>query len=105
MTGYNDHEPRPHRVENAVESVTAKLVSRALMPVLVTVLLGMLTWIGNGALATIREQGQDIQQIKTDMRVISTRLDEGVVRQVNTNAAHIDDHERRLQQVERKVGM
>ncbi|WP_297174523.1 hypothetical protein [Thermomonas sp.] len=85
--------------------MTAKLVSRALMPVLVTVLLGMLTWIGNGALATIREQGQDIQQIKTDMRVISTRLDEGVVRQVNNNAAHIDDHERRLQQVERKVGM
>lgn len=95
-----DNDPRDgtrHRVLEAVESTQAKFLSRMVLPTLLAALVGVLVWLGQGALARIDEQGRDITQIREDVRVIGTRLDERVIRQV-------DDHERRIQALEHPGG-
>lgn len=42
-------------------------------------------------------------QMKSDIRVIGTRLDENVIRQIGDNGKQIDDHEKRINALERKV--
>lgn len=92
-----------HRVLEAVESTQAKVIARVVTPMLLTALLGVVLWIGQAALSRQEEQRDDISQIKSDVRDLNTRMTEGVVRQVNTNAEAIHDHEQRLQVLERTV--
>lgn len=99
-----------HRVLEAVEDTWSKVLARWVLPGLVALLIGVVTWVGREALdqikqqgVDIRTQGDDIVQVKSDVRVMATRLDEGIVRQVNSNTQKIDEHERRLQVLERTV--
>lgn len=91
-----------HVMLDMVESTAAKVLARVVLPVVVSALCALTMWIGRNALDRIDDQGRDIAQVKSDLRVISTRLDEGVIRQVDQNKEAIDDHEHRIQLLERK---
>lgn len=91
-----------HAVLQLVESTAAKFIARVLLPIVVSALCALTMWVGRNALDRIDDQGRDIAQVKSDLRVISIRLDEGVIRQVDQNKEVIDDHEHRIQLLERK---
>lgn len=106
----DDDDGQRHRVLEAVEDTWSKVLARWILPGLVAVLISVVVWIGQGALAQIKEQGQDLRaqsndiaQVKSDVRVMATRLDEGVIRQVNQNTQRVQDIERRVQILERTV--
>ena len=101
---------RSHVIQHAVESTGLKVVARVVVPALLAVLgfflLRTLSNVEEGQKSSARaiaEQGLDIGQVKSDVRNINTRLDEGVVRQVNANTSIIGEHEKRLQVLERTV--
>lgn len=101
-----DH--KGHRLEAAAESTFAKMLNRFGMPIL----LGVVGFLGGRQLEDIRAgqdtqarlqaaQAKEVSELRTEFRVMSTRLDEVVIRQVNANGAQIVDHERRIQILER----
>ena len=99
-----------HRVLELVESTGAKVFARGVVPVLLAIigffLVRTLNQVADNQQrqdARNEEQARDMAQVKSDVRVITTRLDEGVVRQVNTNTQTIQAHEQRLQVLERTV--
>lgn len=101
---------RSHRVLDTVESTWAKFFSRLLLPVLLAIIGFFLVRTLNEVVANQEaqqqkqhEQGKDIMQMKSDIRVIGTRLDESVIRQIGDNREKIDDHEKRINALERKV--
>lgn len=89
-----------HRVLDAVESTQAKVLSRMVLPGLITMLIAVLVWIGQGAMSRIDVQGEEIGRIRVDLQILNTRLDERVIRQVDSNSRHIDDHEQRIRLIE-----
>lgn len=95
-----------HRLQAAADSTAAKVVNRLVSPVigvLITVIGFFLVRTLNDVAANQLEQGRDLAQVKSDVRNINTRLDEGVIRQVNANTQQITDHEHRIQAIERAV--
>ena len=97
---------RRHLVQNAVESTFAKVLARYGVPIL----LGWMAWQGRDALDVQKQQGSDIAQVKSDVRVLSTRFDEVALRQVASNTERIGqgerkdiDQDRRLDALERTV--
>lgn len=101
-------DTKGHRLEAAAESTFAKMLNRFGMPLL----LGIVGFLGSEQLKDIRS-GQDAQaklqaaqaretaEMRTEIRVLTTRLDEVVIRQVNANGSQLIDHERRIQSLER----
>jgi hypothetical protein len=88
-----------HRVLDAVESTLAKFIARVVVPILLSVLV-----------AKLFSQGDDIQQVKSDVRVLSTRFDEVALRQVASNTDRIElgdkkniEQDRRIDALERTV--
>lgn len=98
----DNDEPRP-RLERAVESSVALAGSRLVTPVLLLVCITLIGWIGSGFNARLDEQGKDLVQVKTDLRVLGTRLDAQVIRQVDQNSKRLDTIEDRVQILERSV--
>ena len=97
---------RRHLVQNAVDSTFAKGIARYGVPVL----LAWMAWQGRDALDVQKQQGTDIAQVKSDVRVLSTRFDEVALRQVASNTDRIGqsekkdiDQDRRLDALERTV--
>lgn len=95
-----------HLLQSAVDSTFAKVVARYGVPLL----LGWMAWQGRDALDVQKEQGSDIAQVKSDVRVLSTRFDEVALRQVASNTERIGqgerkniDQDRRLDALERTV--
>lgn len=93
-----------------MESTAAKVFARAVVPVLLAIigffLVRTLNQVANNQErqeARNEETSRDMAQVKSDVRVITTRLDEGVVRQVNNNTSTLQNHEQRLQVLERTV--
>lgn len=108
MTGHDEHQ-HP-KLDALVERSEAKLLSRYAVPVLVFLLLAVTTYTSNELLrrsdardANDTKQNEDIAAIKTKVEVLNTKLDAGVIRQIETNRTTIEDHENRLQRVERAV--
>lgn len=101
---------RSHVIQNAVESTGLKVFARVVLPTLLAAigffLLRTLSSVEEGQKTSARAiaaQGIDIGQVKSDVRNINTRLDEGVIRQVNANTQNLADHEKRIQLIERTV--
>lgn len=101
---------RRHRVLEAVESTQAKVVARVITPALLMALLGVVVWIGQSALQRQEEQRSDIAQIKSDLRVLSIRFDEGALREIASHTSRIEmgdkkdvEQDRRLDAIERAV--
>lgn len=97
-----------HRLQAAADSTAARVFARLVSPALgifLSVIGFFLIRTLNEVADNQREQGRDIAQVKSDVRNINTRLDEGVIRQVNANAEQIIDHERRIRAIEHKVPM
>lgn len=106
----DDDDGKRHRVLEAVESTQAKLISRVLVPVLLTGLLGVSGFVGARLLHQLDSQGDDIAQVKSEVRVLSTRFDEVALRQVESNTQRIGmaekkdvEQDRRLDAIERTV--
>lgn len=106
----DDDDGKRHRVLEAVESTQAKLISRVLVPVLLTALLGVSGFVGARLLRQLDSQGDDIAQVKSDVRVLSTRFDEVTLRQVESNTQRIGmtekkdvEQDRRIDALERTV--
>ena len=100
------NDGKRHLVQNAVESTFAKVVARYGVPIL----LGWMAWQGRAALDVQKQQGADIAQVKSDVRVLSTRFDEVALRQVVSNTDRIGqgekkdiEQDRRLDALERTV--
>lgn len=100
------NDGKRHLVQNAVESTFAKVVARYGVPVL----LGWMAWQGRDALDVQKQQGADIAQVKSDVRVLSTRFDEVALRQVESNTAGLRllekkdvEQDRRIDALERTV--
>lgn len=108
MTGDDMHE-HP-KLDALVERSEAKLMSRYAVPALVS-LLGVASVIAWGQISHKLDgieskndvQNDDIAAIKTKIEVMNAKLDAGIVRQVESNRQAIEDHEKRLQRVERTV--
>ena len=92
-----------HRLQAAAESSTAKVLARLVTPALLAGLLAVSGYIGSRLVTQLDEQGRDLQAVRSDVRDLNTRMTEGVIRQVNGNSSRIDDHEKRLQVLERTV--
>lgn len=95
-----------HRLQAAADSTAARVFARLVSPALGV----FLSIIGFFLIRTLnevannqQEQGRDIAQVKSDVRNINTRLDEGIIRQVNASAEELKDHERRIRAIERTV--
>lgn len=102
-----DHEDAgSHRMQRIADSAVTKVVA-ATAVALLPILLGVIAFLGSGALNDIKHeqevQGDAIQQIKSDVRDVNTRLDAQVIRQVDSNTKHIDKLEDRVQTLERAV--
>lgn len=98
MTG--QHDPG-HGIERAVESTAAKFASRWLVPFLLAALGFFLRATLSDIQAGQSQQAEDIAAIKSDMRVLQTRLDERVIRQVEENTEAIDDLKTRVNRLEK----
>lgn len=101
-----------HRLQAAVDSTQAKFIARVIVPVLLTGLLGVSGFVGARLLRQLDTQGDDIAQVKSDVRVLSTRFDEVTLRTVESHTARIGQLEnknvqqdQRLEALERKVKM
>lgn len=96
--------PQHHRVEDAIESTTAKAFARLLLPIMLSLIGFFMLRTLNGLQSSSDEQSKDIAQIKSDVRDINTRLDERIIRNVESNTRRIDALEDRVSAVEAKVG-
>lgn len=94
---------RRHRVLDAVESTQAKVIARVLVPLLLTALLGVSGFFGGRLLRQLDTQGDDIAQVKSDVRVLSTRFDEVTLRNVESNTARIGSVEKRDVEQDRRI--
>ena len=94
---------RRHRVLEAVESTQAKVIARVLVPLLLTALLGVSGFFGARLLRQLDSQGDDIAQVKSDMRVLSTRFDEVALRNVESNTARIGQGEKKDVEQDRRI--
>ena len=104
----NDPNHKGHRLEAAAESTFAKLVARFGTPILLAIIGWFLVGtVGRMELAqreqsvVLTEQGKRITEIQRDVAVLSTRMDERVIRQVDANSKQIENHEERLRVLER----
>lgn len=94
---------RPHRLLNAVESTQAKVFARFVWPLLIGALAFFLVRMLDRIEQTQGEQSTAIAQIQSDVRNVNTRLDEGVIRNVNDNTRRIEKLESRVDIIERTV--
>lgn len=92
-----------HRLQAAVESTFGKFVGRFATPALLAALIGVSAFVGGRLVKQLDDQSQDIAHIKSDLVIVSARLDEGVIRQVNDNGKRIDKVEDRVTSLERAV--
>lgn len=104
-------------MEAAADSPLAKVTARIVMPVLIFLLTLSISIIGwfviqssNRIEATQAKQAKDqrevaeeVSVVKSDVRVIYTRLDAQVLRQIELNTKKLDNHEDRIQKLERSV--
>lgn len=88
-----------HAIDRVVDSTAAKLI-KLVVPLLLGVvgffLLRTLNKIEDGQ----TQQGNDIGQIRSDLRVVNTRLDEGVIRRIEDNARETEELRRRVYRLE-----
>ncbi len=75
-----------HRLQAAAESTVAKFSARVITPVLLSALLVVSGFVGTRLVNQLDGQGMDISKIKSDLIVVSTRLDEGALRRIDENA-------------------
>lgn len=92
-----------HRVLEAVESTQAKFIARLVVPVLLSALVAISGFIGTRLLAQLDAQGSDIAQVKSDVRVLSTRFDEVALQQVRGNTARLDQVEKKDVEQDRRI--
>lgn len=95
-----ESEP-PHRLQDAVESTAAKVVTRMVVPALLTI-------IGFFVIRLVAEQdtqGDDIVAIKQAQAVTNTLLAERVIRQVDTNTAVNASQQREINDLKTRVSV
>lgn len=107
---HDTDDSRARRLEAAAESSVAKFGARIVTPVLLMITLALVGFIGQSLMRgqtdgaeRDREQGRDIEQIKSDIRNVNTRLDEGVIRQVDTNTEDIKTLKSDVETIKRVV--
>lgn len=92
-----------HRLQAAAQSTAAMMISRLVTPALLTALLAVSAYIGSRLVNQLDEQGRDLSAVKSDVRDLNTRMTEGILRQVNDHNTRLENHEERLQNIERSV--
>lgn len=95
-----------HRIQTAVESTAAKVVTRVVVPILLAI-------IGVFVMRLVAEQdaqgaeqdaqGDDIVSIKQAQAVTNTLLSERVIRQVDTNTGKINAHDAEIADLKSRV--
>jgi hypothetical protein len=80
-------------IEAVAESSVAKVLVRLIMPIMILVI----GWFLSGTMARIeatqKDQGVALNQIKSDVRDVNTRLDGQVISQVQADASRLDKAE------------
>ncbi len=97
-------------LQNAADSKFAKASASFLVPLLLTVVLGLLAFFGEQFLETQQEHGVLINVIDKRTDLMRQRQDEFILGQINANRSRIDtldgtveEHETRLERLERVV--
>lgn len=98
-----EDDGRSHRLQQMAESSVALVGGRLVTPILLVICIGLIGWIGSGFQASLEKQGDDIAQVKSDVRVINTRLDAQVIRQVEANTKVNERQEDALGDINRRV--
>lgn len=99
-----------HRVLEIVESTQAKAISRFLLPIGLSVIGFFLAADRSDNKEWRKAQDErlsmfndKIDATRSDVLVMRTQMTSQVIRQVDDNSDRIDDHEKRLQTLERAV--
>lgn len=99
-----------HRVLELVESTQAKALSRLLLPVVLSVIGFFLVADRNDNKEWRKAQDEKlavmtdkVDATRSDVLVLRTQMTAQVIRQVDSNTDRIEDHEKRLQILERTV--
>lgn len=99
--GVGEGVEQPHRLQDAVESTTAKFITRVVVPILLSV-------IGFFVIRLVAEQdtqGEDIVAIKQAQAVTNTLLAERVIRQIDANTAINAEQSNKLNELETRVSV
>lgn len=91
------------RLERAAESSVAKAGARIVTPVLLMFLTALIGWTALRLVSQLDGQGKDIATIKTDLSVVTTRLDAQVIRQVEANSKTNDRQDGEIQTLQSQV--
>ena len=102
--------PNSHLIADKVDSTFAKVLARWVWPTLMAI-LGFLIVDKLRAIQSAQDEAREraeatsVEMAQTSMRValLSARLDDRVIRQVDDNSGRLVDHEKRLQVIERVV--
>ena len=86
-------------MERGVESTAAKMVGRYLTPVL----LSVLSIIGGRILLNQDEANRHLATMDTAIAVLTTRVDERVIRQVDANVSHLAVHDNEIMDLQARV--
>lgn len=110
MSDIANNEGSERRIDRAADSALAKIGARIVTPVLLAITIGLLGFLGQSLIQSNKDlaktqddQGKDIASIKSDVRDVNTRMDERVIRQVETNTSDIQSLKERVQTIERVV--
>lgn len=100
-TGMEGEAAVPHRLQDAVESTAAKVITRVVVPILLAI-------IGFFVIRLVAEQdtqGDDIVAIKQAQAVTNTLLAERVIRQIDTNTAVNASQQREINDLKTRVSV
>jgi hypothetical protein len=104
-------------LQHAADSTTAKVSARILMPIMIgvlTLLVSMLGWLMvrfvntfDAAQLELRQAqgavGIQVNQIDKKVDLMTQRVDQMLIRQVDQNTGSIKEHSQRLDRIERAV--
>ena len=106
----DDDDGKRHRILELVESTQAKAISRFLLPIGLSVIGFFLAADRSDNKEWRKAQDErlsvfadKIDATRSDVLVMRTQMTSQVIRQVDGNTNRIDDHEKRLQTLERTV--
>lgn len=92
-----------NRIEAVADGTFAKRLTQWIVPAMLGVLGGLVLQAQNRIEQAQTAQGIDIAQTKSDIRDLNTRLDAGLIRQVDSNTKQLDKLGDRVSTLERAV--
>lgn len=75
-----------HRLQSAIESVSAKGFGRIYAPTVMTAMLAVVSFVSVRAINWMDTTSHDIEIVKSDVRDLNTRFNESALRRIDDNS-------------------